>query len=84
MTASDLLARISAGTAPTILDVRSREEFTHGHVPGALHVPFWKVPSWTPLPISLDDPLVVGTAGTVRERGWPGAALRRRGFRHVE
>ena len=83
MTASDLFARISAGTAPTILDVRSREEFTRGHVPGALHVPFWKVPGWTPLPISFDDPLVVYCGHG--PRAWlAGAALRGRGFRHVE
>ena len=40
---SVLLRRIDAGTAPTILDVRSRSEFTHGHVPGAIHIPFWLV-----------------------------------------
>ena len=84
MTASDLLARISAGTAPTLLDVRSRGEFTRGHVPGALHVRFWKVLTRAPgIPISLDDPLVVYC-----ERGpraWlAGAALGRRGFRRVE
>ena len=28
-----------------ILDVRSRAEFTRGHVPGARHIPFWKVAS---------------------------------------
>lgn len=27
-----------------ILDVRSRQEFDAGHVPGALHIPFWAVP----------------------------------------
>lgn len=38
---SALMEQIDAGTAPTILDVRSRREFASGHVPGALHVPFW-------------------------------------------
>lgn len=35
----EILARIEAGTAPVLLDVRSREEFASGHVPGALNIP---------------------------------------------
>jgi rhodanese-related sulfurtransferase len=83
MIASDLLARISAGTAPTILDVRSSGEFTRGHVPGALNIPLWKVLSRTPaVAVSLDDPLVVYCEHG--PRAWlAGAALRRRGFRRV-
>ena len=83
MIASDLLTRISAGTAPTILDVRSRGEFTRGHVPGALHIPFWKLLERPPgIPMSPDDPLVVYCGHG--PRAWlAGAALRRRGFRRV-
>jgi rhodanese-related sulfurtransferase len=40
----DLLARIDSGDAPPILDVRSEQEFTAGHVPGAVNVPFNQVP----------------------------------------
>jgi rhodanese-related sulfurtransferase len=36
----ELLARIDAGTAPPIIDVRTRGEYESGHVPGAIHVPF--------------------------------------------
>jgi len=32
---------IEAGSPPAIVDVRSRREFEGGHVPGAVHVPFW-------------------------------------------
>lgn len=39
--AAELARRIEEGTAPTIVDVRSRGEYEQGHVPGALHVPFW-------------------------------------------
>jgi rhodanese-related sulfurtransferase len=83
MIASDLLARISVGTAPNILDVRSREEFTRGHVPGALHIPFWKLLRRAPaIPMSLDDPLVVYCEHG--PRAWlAGAALKRRGFQRV-
>jgi len=36
-----LLAAIDAGTAPVIVDVRTRREYDAGHVPGAVHVPFY-------------------------------------------
>lgn len=35
----ELSNRISAGTAPLILDVRSPEEYEQGHVPGAINIP---------------------------------------------
>lgn len=31
--------RIAAGDAPLVLDVRSREEFAAGHIPGAVNIP---------------------------------------------
>ena len=37
---ADLLQRIDRGDAPAILDVRTPAEFAHGHVPGAVNVPF--------------------------------------------
>jgi rhodanese-related sulfurtransferase len=36
-----LLASIEAGTAPVIVDVRTRREYDRGHVPGAIHVAFY-------------------------------------------
>jgi rhodanese-related sulfurtransferase len=36
-----LLASIRAGTAPVIVDVRTEGEYERGHVPGAIHVPFY-------------------------------------------
>ncbi len=36
----ELMARISDKSAPTVLDVRTAEEFNSGHVPGAIHVPY--------------------------------------------
>jgi rhodanese-related sulfurtransferase len=84
MIASELLARISTGTAPTVVDVRTRTEFARGHVPGAVNIPLWKVLSGAPsIAMSLDDPLVVYCGHG--PRAWlAGAALRRRGFRRVE
>lgn len=43
ISAEALLTRITSGAAPVILDVRSRGEFMKGHVPGARHIPFWRV-----------------------------------------
>jgi rhodanese-related sulfurtransferase len=36
---AELAARISSGSAPVILDVRTPEEFAAGHIPGARNVP---------------------------------------------
>ena len=41
MQQQELLAQISSGTAPVIIDVRSGSEYKSGHVAGALHIPFW-------------------------------------------
>ena len=43
ITVTELLARIDAGEALNILDVRSEAEFEDGHVPGARNVPFQQV-----------------------------------------
>jgi phage shock protein E len=37
--AAELARQIEAGTAPTILDVRTPEEYAAGHLPGAVNVP---------------------------------------------
>ena len=40
VSAEELASRIAAGSAPTILDVRSAQEFEAGHLPDAIHVPY--------------------------------------------
>ena len=42
MTAGELDRLITAGTAPVIVDVRSAYEYRQGHIPGAIHLPFWQ------------------------------------------
>jgi len=39
ISAAALAQRIEAGTAPLILDVRSPEEYSAGHIPGSVNVP---------------------------------------------
>ena len=41
VTPDALLAAIDTGTAPVIVDVRTGREFEAGHLPGAIHVPFY-------------------------------------------
>ena len=80
MTADDLEARIRAGTAPAILDVRSVREFARGHIPGAAHIPFWRVSARiADVPAGPDDELVV-YCGHGPRAAIAGRALRRRGF----
>lgn len=55
ITVAELLERIDRGDTLRILDVRSEGEFAAGHVPGAVNIPFTK------LPFRMDD--VPGTAG---------------------
>lgn len=42
---SALLDKIKTGSAPLILDVRSRQEFASSHVPGAMNIPHTEVKS---------------------------------------
>lgn len=80
MTADDLEALIRAGTAPPILDVRSAREFAGGHVPGAMHIPFWRVSARVAdVLASRNDELVVYCGHGPRAL-IAGRALRRHGF----
>ncbi len=42
MQQQQLLQLIDSKQAPVIVDVRSQGEYQAGHVPGALHIPFWR------------------------------------------
>ena len=56
----DVVARRLGGPdAPVILDVRSGAEFRQGHVPGAVHVPFWRLAFGVPRVIPAAGPIVV-------------------------
>ena len=83
ISASELMALIAAGAAPTIIDVRSGREFQEGHVPGARLMPFWKLLTGSPkIPASPKDLLVL-YCGHGPRAYLAGAALRRRGFQRV-
>jgi rhodanese-related sulfurtransferase len=78
---SALIAQIDAGTAPTILDVRSRREFVGGHVPGALHFPFWTM-LFRAARIPRAEPVVVYCGHGPRAH-LAAAAMRLYGFQRV-
>jgi rhodanese-related sulfurtransferase len=60
ITVRELLDRIEAGHPPPILDVRSGLEFKAGHVPGAVHIPFWLLAArLADVPARKDESLVV-------------------------
>jgi rhodanese-related sulfurtransferase len=81
--AADLLAQIEAGHAPTVVDVRTRFEFERGHVPGAIHIPFWAVlPHVSRIPTPPAEPVVVYCEHGPRA-GLAKAALRLAGYETV-
>ena len=83
VSAKTLIDQINSKTQPLVIDVRSKSEFDQGHVPGARHVPFWKMASQAPtLSAFRDDPIVL-YCGHGPRAYMAGAALRRRGFRNV-
>jgi len=55
-----LLSAMAGGTAPAIVDVRTTTEYTKGHVPGAVHIPYHLI--WarhTDIGVAKHDPIVV-------------------------
>jgi rhodanese-related sulfurtransferase len=83
ISAEALLTQIESGAAPVILDVRSRSEFARGHVPGARHIPFWRISRRIgELAIPRDSELVV-YCGHGPRAAIAGRALRRRGFTRI-
>ena len=43
ISAAELQSRREAGAAPTVIDVRTPEEYASGHIPGAVNIPFDEV-----------------------------------------
>jgi rhodanese-related sulfurtransferase len=84
MTPESLLNQITTGTAPVILDVRSKTEFALGHVPGAIHIPFWRMAVESDRLSRFKERPIVVYCGHGPRAYIAGSALRRAGFSHVE
>ncbi len=83
VSAENLNSEIVRGEAPCVVDVRSKTEFAAGHVPGAIHIPFWQmVTRWRELFHLRERPIVV-YCGHGPRAFIAGAALKRRGFTRV-
>ena len=83
MTPQELHDLIQSGKSPVIVDVRSGLEYRAGHVPGAVHVPFWSALWRTDeIPKSGQAPVVVYCAHGPRASlaGW---ALKLAGITNV-
>ena len=81
--ANALADAIVAQSAPTILDVRSAAEYRSGHIPGAVHMPFWLLPFRVrSLELQRDEPLVVYCGHGPRAH-LARTALEREGFQQV-
>jgi rhodanese-related sulfurtransferase len=68
---------------PAILDVRSRSEFARGHVPGAIHIPFWLLPARIADLSTLRERPIVVYCGHGPRAWFAQALLRSRGYRNV-
>ncbi|MEM6755112.1 MAG: rhodanese-like domain-containing protein, partial [Cyanobacteria bacterium P01_C01_bin.38] len=45
ISATELIEQIKVDKAPVILDVRTREEYLEGHIPGAINIEYRELPS---------------------------------------
>ena len=82
MTDDELPAQVASNPDTVIVDTRSGIEFRRGHVPGAVHVPFWTAAFRSPPTASASTPVVVYCGHG--PRAWIARALFRwRGIRNV-
>ncbi len=60
MTQDQLLTEIQNQTAPVIIDVRTESEYQSGHVPRAIHLPFYSLWSrHTEIKSKTKDPIIL-------------------------
>ncbi len=60
ITPSELAERVRSGTAPFILDVRTPQEYSAGHIPGAINIPHSELADrLVELKVSKSDEIVV-------------------------
>jgi hydroxyacylglutathione hydrolase len=56
----ELADQLASGRQKIIIDVRSRFEYLSGHLPGAIHLPFWQIPfRLSQLAIEKDSSLII-------------------------
>ena len=57
---SELARRIQGGSAPIVVDVRTRKEYASGHIPGSVNIPLTELPTrMSELPSARSEEIVV-------------------------
>jgi phage shock protein E len=79
----ELVSRLGGEDEPLMLDVRSREEFAKGHIPGALNIPYDELPGRLEEIAEHREDEVVVYCRTGRRAKIAEAALSEAGFRKV-
>lgn len=80
---AQLRRALAAGNAPLVVDTRSGAEYAAGHVPGAVHLPFWRAGARHAELRAGPDHHILLYCGH-GPRAWiAGLALSRRGYRRV-
>ena len=81
MQPKELQKQLKSKTPPLVVDVRSGMEYRMGHIPGALHLPLWKLMFRLNggLPRDTSAPLVVVCESGGRSQ-LAGELLRKRGY----
>ena len=75
--------RILAGLAPVILDVRSTEEFSSGHIPGAINLPVTELMGRVKELVAYKDAEIVVHCEAGPRAGMASWILKRNGFTHL-
>ena len=83
ISADALVARLGAADAPTILDVRTPEEYSSGHVPGAINVPHDQIAARSGEFAAMKDREFVVYCRSGKRAGMAEADLRAAGFSRV-
>jgi rhodanese-related sulfurtransferase len=60
ITGEELARQAASESRLTIVDVRSSGEYESGHIPGAIHIPFWAILTrHSDIPTGHDEPVVI-------------------------
>jgi len=81
--AADLAGRLGTADEPVILDVRSPDEYSDGHIPGAINVPYDQIGTHLDSLEAYRDREIVVYCRSGRRAGVAEAALADAGFRHL-
>jgi len=80
---NELLSALQSDSPPLVVDTRSHREFAAHHVPGAIHLPFWRVGARHAELDTGPDAHIVLYCGHGPRAVWAQHALQRRGYRRV-